>query len=107
MISDKNFYDIFFTFFYPTASTTAYGRRPKFVRAEHSATAEGGSNTAEVQGSSLIAGNIHYINWDSLYSSLSTKSSCSLIISSKIHTIGGRLGWLTQKSLNIRPAVVS
>ena len=27
--------------FYPTASATAYGRRPKFVRAEHSATAEG------------------------------------------------------------------
>jgi hypothetical protein len=30
-----------FTFFYPTASATAYGQRPKFVRAEHSATAEG------------------------------------------------------------------
>ena len=28
-------------FFYPTASATAYGRRPKFVMAEHSATAEG------------------------------------------------------------------
>ena len=28
-------------FFYPTASATAYGQRPKFVRAEHSATAEG------------------------------------------------------------------
>ena len=41
MIADQNFYDIFFTFFYPTASATAYGRRPKFVRAEHSATAEG------------------------------------------------------------------
>ena len=27
--------------FYPTASATAYGRRSKFVRAEHSATAEG------------------------------------------------------------------
>ena len=32
---------ICFTFFYPTASATAYGQRPKFVRAEHSATAEG------------------------------------------------------------------
>ena len=41
MIADQNFYDICFTFFYPTASATAYGRRPKFVRAEHSATAEG------------------------------------------------------------------
>ena len=39
MIADQNFYDI--CFFYPTASATAYGRRPKFVRAEHSATAEG------------------------------------------------------------------
>ena len=28
-------------FFYPTASATAYGQRPKFVMAEHSATAEG------------------------------------------------------------------
>ena len=27
--------------FYPTASATAYGNRPKFVRAEHLATAEG------------------------------------------------------------------
>ena len=41
MIADQNFYDIFFTFFYPTASATAYGRRSKFVRAEHLATAEG------------------------------------------------------------------
>ena len=41
MIADQNFYDICFTFFYPTASATAYGRRPKFVRAKHSATAEG------------------------------------------------------------------
>ena len=31
----------YFTFFYPTASATAYGQRPKFIRAEHSATAEG------------------------------------------------------------------
>ena len=30
-------------FFDPTASATAYGQRPKFVRAEHSATAEGES----------------------------------------------------------------
>ena len=30
-----------FYIFYPTASATAYGPRPKFVRAEHSATAEG------------------------------------------------------------------
>ena len=28
-------------FFYPTASATAKGQRPKFFRAEHSATAEG------------------------------------------------------------------
>ena len=41
MIADQNFYDICFTFFYPTASATAYGQSPKFVRAEHSATAEG------------------------------------------------------------------
>ena len=41
MIADQNFYDTFFTFFYPTASATAYGRRPKFFRAKHSATAEG------------------------------------------------------------------
>ena len=27
--------------FHPTASATAYGQRPKFFRAEHSATAEG------------------------------------------------------------------
>ena len=30
-----------FTFFYPTASATAQGQRPKFFRAEHLATAEG------------------------------------------------------------------
>ena len=41
MIADQNFYDICFKFFHPTASATAYGRRPKFVMAEHSATAEG------------------------------------------------------------------
>ena len=41
MIADQNFYDICFMFFYPTASAMAYGQRPKFVRAKHSATAEG------------------------------------------------------------------
>ena len=41
MIADQNFYDICFMLFYPTASATAYGQRPKFFRAEHSATAEG------------------------------------------------------------------
>ena len=41
MIADQNFYDIFLWVFYPTASATAYGQWPKFVRAEHSATAEG------------------------------------------------------------------
>ena len=41
MIADQNFYDICFTFFYPTASATAYGQRLKFFWAEHSATAEG------------------------------------------------------------------
>ena len=41
MIADQNFYDTCFTIFYPTASATAYGQRPKFFRAEHSATAEG------------------------------------------------------------------
>ena len=40
MIADHNFYDICFTFFYPRASATAYGQRPKFVRAEYSAMAE-------------------------------------------------------------------
>ena len=41
MIADQNFYDTCFTIFYPTASATVYGRRPKFFRAKHSATAEG------------------------------------------------------------------
>ena len=36
MIANQNFYDTCFTIFYPTASA-----RPKFFRAEHSATAEG------------------------------------------------------------------
>ena len=40
MIDDQNFYDTCFTIFYPTASATAYGQKPKFFRAEHSATAE-------------------------------------------------------------------
>ena len=35
------FYDVCFNFFDPTASATAYGQRPKFAMAEHSATAEG------------------------------------------------------------------
>ena len=30
-----------FALFYPMASATAYGQRPKFFRAEHSATAKG------------------------------------------------------------------
>ncbi len=41
MIADQNFYGICFRVFYPTASATAYGQRPKFFMAEHSATAEG------------------------------------------------------------------
>ena len=43
MIADQNFYDMTYGlhFFYPTAMATAYRQRPKFVRAEHSATAEG------------------------------------------------------------------
>ena len=41
MITDQNFYDVCFMFFYPTASATVYGQRPKFFIAEHSATAEG------------------------------------------------------------------
>ena len=40
MIADQTFMTYFYVF-YPTASDTVYGRRPKFVRAEHSATAEG------------------------------------------------------------------
>ena len=32
---------MFYIFFIPTASATAYGQRPKFFRAEHSAMAEG------------------------------------------------------------------
>ena len=41
MIANQNFYGTCFTIFYPTASATAYGQRPKFFWAEHSATAEG------------------------------------------------------------------
>jgi hypothetical protein len=41
IIADQNFYEICFRFFYPTASATAYGRRPKFFMAKHLATAEG------------------------------------------------------------------
>ena len=40
MIADQKVMT-FFALFYPTASATAYGQRPKFFRAEHSATAEG------------------------------------------------------------------
>ena len=39
-LSMFDFYDMFLKN-YPTALTTAYGQRPKFVRAEHSATDEG------------------------------------------------------------------
>ena len=53
IIPGKFFYDRCYTFFYPTASATAYGRRPKFVRAEPSATAEG-ENCA--YGPTLISG---------------------------------------------------
>ena len=38
MIADQKVMT-FVALFYPTASATAYGQRPKFVRAEHSATA--------------------------------------------------------------------
>ena len=41
MIAEQKFYDICFMVFYPTALATVYGQRPKFVRAEHLATAEG------------------------------------------------------------------
>jgi hypothetical protein len=37
----KTFMTYFLRFFYPTAWATAYGRRPKFVRAKHLATAKG------------------------------------------------------------------
>ena len=40
MIADQKVMTCF-ALFYPTASATAYGQRPKFFRAEHSATAEG------------------------------------------------------------------
>ena len=33
MIANQNFYDTPFTIFYPTASATVYGRRPKFFKA--------------------------------------------------------------------------
>ena len=38
----KLLWHMFYKFF-PTASTTTFGLRPKFFRAEHSATAEGGN----------------------------------------------------------------
>ena len=40
MIADQKVMTCF-ALFYPTASATAYGQRPKFFMAEHSATAEG------------------------------------------------------------------
>ena len=41
IFADQDFYDECLKNFEPTASATAYGQRPKFIRAEHSATAEG------------------------------------------------------------------
>ena len=41
MIANQNFYDTCFTIFPPTALAMVYGRRPKFFRAKHLATAEG------------------------------------------------------------------
>ena len=41
MIADKIFITYLLCSFLSTASATAYGQRPKFFRAEHSATAEG------------------------------------------------------------------
>ena len=42
MFADQDFYAIcmFYFFFDPTASATAYDQKPKFVRAKQSATAE-------------------------------------------------------------------
>ena len=40
MIADQKVMT-FLALFYPTALATAYGQRPKFFMAEHSATAEG------------------------------------------------------------------
>ena len=40
MIAGKFFMTYVLWFFHPTALATAYGQRPKFFRAEHSATAE-------------------------------------------------------------------
>ena len=40
MIADQKVMT-FLALFYPTASATAYGQRPNFSKAEHSATAEG------------------------------------------------------------------
>ena len=41
MIADKTFMTYFLSVFYPTAPATAFGQRPKFVKAKHSATAVG------------------------------------------------------------------
>ena len=40
MIDCPNFYEICVTIFYPMALATAFGQKPKFVRAKHSATVE-------------------------------------------------------------------
>ena len=41
MIAGKFFMTYVLWFFHPMALATAYGQRPKFFRAEHSATAKG------------------------------------------------------------------
>jgi hypothetical protein len=41
MIADQTFMTYVLHFFIPTALAMTYGRRPKFFRAEHLATAEG------------------------------------------------------------------
>ena len=56
---------MFESFFDPTASATAYGQRPKFFRAEHSATAEG-ENCAygPTLGNKEISCGLHSTNVD-------------------------------------------
>ena len=59
-----------FALFYPTASATAYGQRPKFFRAEHSATAEGencayGPTLIDWQSKDLLRnGRIPFFFWN-------------------------------------------
>ena len=53
MFAHQDFYDIYFKTFDPTASATAYGQRPKFVRAVHSAMT-GGQNYGPTQYVNLI-----------------------------------------------------